>query len=190
MDEAVKRAIAKWPNVPAVCGWLALDRRGRWLLRGEQIDNPVITQFIARNYEHDLRGRWYFQNGPQRVYVDLEYTPIVVHVAAQSILVTHTDQPVSAIDGAWVDESGRMIVATEHGVALVDDRELEALGAWITGAAAVVADEDQLAAAIEELQLGKDADLQLRYATKTVPLLPIRSADVPERFSFVQRPTA
>ena len=60
MDEAVRRAINKWPNVPAVYGWLALDRRGRWLLRGEPIANPVITAFIARNYERDTLGQWYF----------------------------------------------------------------------------------------------------------------------------------
>ncbi|TMH99667.1 MAG: DUF2946 family protein, partial [Betaproteobacteria bacterium] len=28
MDELVARSLAKWPNVPAVYGWLALDRRG------------------------------------------------------------------------------------------------------------------------------------------------------------------
>ena len=190
MDEAVRRAIAKWPNVPAVYGWLSLDRRGRWLLRGDHIDNPVITGFIARNYEPDFSGCWYFQNGPQRVFVDLEYTPLVVRVADDSTLVTHIDLPVGAIEGAWVDESGRMIVATEHGPALVDDRELESLSSWITVADAVLADEDRLAAAIEELQLGGDADLRIRYASKTVPLLPIRAADVPVRFSFIQHPAS
>src|ERR1051326_6893112 len=29
MDEIVARSLAKWPNVPAVYGWLALDRRGK-----------------------------------------------------------------------------------------------------------------------------------------------------------------
>ena len=28
MDESVIRALAKWPNVPAVYGWLSLSRRG------------------------------------------------------------------------------------------------------------------------------------------------------------------
>ena len=188
MDEAVKRAIAKWPNVPAVYGWLSLDRRGRWLLRGEPIDNPAITAFIGRNYEHDTNGRWYFQNGPQQVFVDLEYAPMVVRIADDAILVTHTDRSVSAIDGAWIDEAGRMIFATEHGAALVDDRELESLSTWITRSDSAIIEEDQLAAAIEELQLGKDADLRIRYAAKAVPLLPIRAVDVPARLSFVRHP--
>jgi len=33
MDQTVLRSLAKWPEVPAVYGWLALDRRGNWLLR-------------------------------------------------------------------------------------------------------------------------------------------------------------
>jgi len=39
VDEAVLRSIAKWPNVPAVYGWLKLDRRGNWLIKGERIAN-------------------------------------------------------------------------------------------------------------------------------------------------------
>ena len=37
MDETGLRSMAKWPNVPAVYGWLTLDRRGNWLLQGERI---------------------------------------------------------------------------------------------------------------------------------------------------------
>ena len=51
MDEQVLRGMAKWPNVPAVYGWLALDCRGKWLLQGEPIGNPTVTAYIARNYE-------------------------------------------------------------------------------------------------------------------------------------------
>src|SRR5919204_365486 len=80
MDPLVARAMAKWPNVPAVYGWLALDRRGNWLIRStsttqpfERITNAALREFIARNYEADSAGRWYFQNGPQRVYVTIGY---------------------------------------------------------------------------------------------------------------------
>ena len=37
MDEDVLRAMTRWPDVPAVYGWLSLDRRGRWLIRGETL---------------------------------------------------------------------------------------------------------------------------------------------------------
>ena len=188
MDEAVRRAISKWPNVPAVYGWLSLDRRGRWLLRDEPIENPTITAFIARNYEHDELGQWYFQNGPQRVFVDLEYTPMIVRVAEDSRFITHTSAHVSAIDGAWIDEYGRILVATEHGVALVDDRDIDLLSGWITAASTSFSDEDELIAAIEDLQRGGVADLRMEYAAKTVPLRPIVAVDVPVRFRFIPHP--
>jgi len=78
VDEIVARSLAKWPNVPAVYGWLALDRRGNWRIKGEKIGNAALRDFIGRNYQADEKGRWYFQNGPQRVFVSLAYTPLVV----------------------------------------------------------------------------------------------------------------
>src|SRR5947209_1505295 len=79
VDEIVARSLTKWPNVPAVFGWLELDRRGNWRIKGEIIGNRGLREFIGRNYERDSLGRWYFQNGPQRVYVRLAYAPFVVH---------------------------------------------------------------------------------------------------------------
>lgn len=85
MDDDVKAALVRWPNVPAVAGWLSLDGRGRWHLHpqgdaaeggpGESITNTQILAFIERNYEHDDQGRWFFQNGPQRVYVRIDAAP-------------------------------------------------------------------------------------------------------------------
>ncbi|VVD81466.1 DUF2946 family protein [Pandoraea anhela] len=90
MDEIVRQAMAKWPNVPHCYGWLALDRRGQWRMRDEQVQaegtagDPIrhdaLIAFIARNYASDEAGRWYFQNGPQRVYVSLAYAPLVVRL--------------------------------------------------------------------------------------------------------------
>ena len=36
MDDIVKAAIAKWPNVPHCYGWLGLDARGNWYMRDDQ----------------------------------------------------------------------------------------------------------------------------------------------------------
>ena len=61
MDQAVLRSLAKWPDVPAVYGWLSLDRRGNWLLwedaagRFGRIGNAALREFIARNYACDER---------------------------------------------------------------------------------------------------------------------------------------
>jgi hypothetical protein len=59
MDPLVLAALAKWPDVPAVTGWLSLTARGDWRLRGEPIGNDAIRAFIGRNYASDAQGRWY-----------------------------------------------------------------------------------------------------------------------------------
>src|SRR3954464_8518308 len=132
MDDVVKQAMAKWPNVPAVYGWLGVDRRGRWLIKGEPISNPRVTEFIARNYAHDGQGRWFFQNGPQRVFVELRCVPFVYRVAksidsAKLHMQTHTGRDVETIVGAWIDDQGGLLLNTEHGAGALDDRDLDVI---------------------------------------------------------------
>ena len=122
MDEIVARSLAKWPNVPAVYGWLSLDRRGNWLIKGERIGNAALREFIGRNYEADDRGRWYFQNGPQRVYVSLAYTPLVVHYEGDG-LVDHCGRPFAGAE-TLQDDEGSVLFAGAGTVALLDDRDL------------------------------------------------------------------
>ncbi len=123
MDEIVARSLAKWPNVPAVYGWLDLDRRGNWLIKGERIGNLALREFIARNYAADAQGRWFFQNGPQRVYVRLAYTPLVMHYAGES-LFDHCGRPAQALE-TWLDDEGSVLIRSAHGIGLLDDRDLE-----------------------------------------------------------------
>lgn len=144
LDALVRQAMARWPDVPAVHGWLRLDRRGRWLLvdrgvpgfdealhgAGSEITSPPIVDFIGRNYGPDERGRWHWQNGPQRVYVDLDPAPIVYRVFTGDDgprLATHTGWPVQRIERAAADDDGALWLVTEHGPGLVDDRDLAAL---------------------------------------------------------------
>jgi Protein of unknown function (DUF2946) len=122
MDSVVARAMAKWPNVPAVYGWLALDRRGNWLIKNERITNAALREFIARNYEAEADGRWYFQNGPQRVYVTLAYTPLVVHYEGEQ-LIDHCGRRFAA-RAAYLDDEGSVLMADDRGIALLDDRDL------------------------------------------------------------------
>lgn len=124
MDEAVLRGMAKWPDVPDVYGWLSLDRRGNWLLKGEKIGNAAFRDFISRNYAADDRGRWYFQNGPQRVFVTLGYTPLVLHFEGDA-LFDHCGRPF-ALQQAFVDEEGSVLMQGATGFGLLDDRDLAA----------------------------------------------------------------
>lgn len=122
MDPIVAQAMVKWPNVPAVYGWLSLDRRGNWRIKGERIANQALREFISRNYESDGAGRWYFQNGPQRVYVTLDYTPLVVHYDGDA-LRDHRERPFAPRE-TYLDDEGSVLMQGEGTVALLDDRDL------------------------------------------------------------------
>jgi len=144
MDELVLRAMARWPNVPAVFGWLRLDRRGQWWLidrgapgfdeardgRGSPITSEPIIDFIGRNYAHDALGRWYWQNGPQRVFVCLDLAPLVLRVFGErpaQRLVAHTGHPIERLDSVGSDDAGNLFAVTDRGPGVIDDRDLAAL---------------------------------------------------------------
>jgi hypothetical protein len=194
MDEIVKQGMAKWPNVPAVYGWLALDRRGNWLIKGERISNPIVADFIGRNYAHDDRGRWFFQNGPQRVFISLDYTPYVYRLlwdanpGAVQRMETHTKRAVRQIEGAWIDDAGVVLIESNRGIGLIDDRDLERLIDCFTDTRGAALTEESFAAAIEQVQTGTVADLAFSFRGNTVPVAPITAIEVPGRFGFVQRP--
>lgn len=187
MDAEVLAAIARWPNVPAVYGWLALTARGEWRLRGERIENVAIREFFCRNYAADAHGGWYVQNGPQRVYVALEATPWIYRLDAQGIS-THTGLRLTRCEGAALVNDGRLLLFTELGCGLLDDRDTarcltaltgldgqplspEALARWIDGAAPLALDPALL----------KVAGVRRRVAH-------VRADDLPARFGFVRDP--
>lgn len=127
MDDSVLAAMAKWPNVPEVFGWLSLDARGQWRLRGEPLNHPAMLAFIQRNYACDRQGRAYFQNGPQRVYVALEAAPYVARFR-QGGWQLHDGEPVHWIGGAFLTPDGSLFIDANRGkLAGVDDHDLDAV---------------------------------------------------------------
>jgi len=150
MDEIVKAALKKWPNVPHCWGWLALDARGDWYMRddrvqaagpfpkvkGSRILHDKLREFIHRNYLEDESGDWFFQNGPQRVYVELEAAPWVWRLVpgeAAPAITSHTGRE-ARFESAWLDEHGRLFLATDIGLGLVHTLDMEtAAGAVESG---------------------------------------------------------
>lgn len=193
MDDRVLRGMAKWPDVPSVYGWLALDRRGNWLLRGEPISNKAVAEYIARNYERDGEGRWFFQNGPQRVFVELHYTPFVYRMMNPGGAMTieaHTGTRATALSGAWIDEQGAMLLETELGIGVVDDRDLDTILAALIDVNGTPVGEDALEAAMDAFQNGDEPPLWLKLGDSNVKVRPIGSADVRGRFGFKAQPTS
>jgi hypothetical protein len=193
MDDIVKAAMAKWPNVPHCYGWLALDARGVWRMRdeaaqqadapGDKLNNATLVGFINRNYLADERGCWYFQNGPQRVFVNLEATPFIARTDPAQGLVLHTGEALDAPEQVWMLASGALLVRAGARVAQLDDRDVaqvlqaieldgrpakdEALMAWLAGA---------------------DGQLTLRWQGQALPVERLAADEAPQRFGFVRRP--
>ena len=68
MEDWVLRSLKRWPNVPALFGWLKLDRRGRWLIQGGIISRTQIIETINRNYAAEEQGAG-ISNGPTERYM-------------------------------------------------------------------------------------------------------------------------
>lgn len=183
MDAYVIRAMARWPDVPAVYGWLALDRRGDWRIKGERLRHRKALDFMNRNYAADNAGCWFFQNGPQRVYVRLEYTPWVYRLGFNDDLFTHTGQKVERIEGVYLDDDGNLLLSTAKGIGVIDDRDLVAFSEHLdlSGGGA---DANRIEAAILEAQSGNDSGLVLRWRDRTLEFNYIPRASVASRFGF------
>jgi hypothetical protein len=187
MDEIVIRGMLKWPNVPAVYGWLSLDRRGSWMIRNvsgrfERIANPAVNAFIGRNYASDGAGRWFFQNGPQRVFVSLDYTPWVYRLDDTGEgLLAHTGAAAGALETVYLDDAGALLLQAEPGIGVLLDRDLPAFVELLGDPRGGTSER-----LLEEVSKGREARAVLRGGN--VRLAPIRGADLPRRFGFVPRP--
>lgn len=175
MDDIVRQAMAKWPNVPNCHGWLGLDARGHWFLRdgeaqaagsfaggtlaakGSLVEHAKLISFIGRNYHCDATGQWYFQNGPQRVFVELEITPWIWRVDDDYSVSTHTGLP-AQVQRCLLDEMGRVYLETDAGFGLVHSLDMV-----------------HAADAIESAQWTPES---------------VRAAALPERYGFVLSPQA
>ena len=192
MDEIVKQAMAKWPNVPHCYGWLALDARGNWRMRderaqhfnepGDKLHNAALVGFIVRNYLKDERGCWYFQNGPQRVYLNLEATPFIARTDPLQGFMLHTGAPLGVPDEAWLTEAGELILRSGDTVAQLDDRDFAQVLPLLELDGTPVSDE----ALLDWLEHA-DGELVLRTGGRAVPVSPLARSDV-EQLGFRKQP--
>jgi hypothetical protein len=145
MDDIVLKAMAKWPNVPSCTGWLGLDARGQWWMRddgaqacgaftsgaasskGALLTHEKLVAFIQRNYLCDesgpSAGQWFFQNGPQRVYVELEATPWIWRLQPDFTILSHTQQSCKP-QRCVLDEYGCVYLETDLGFGLVHTQDM------------------------------------------------------------------
>lgn len=203
MDEQVLRSLIKWPNVPHCFGWLALDRRGQWRMRdefaqanqlaGSVIQHAALNEFISRNYACDSLGRYFFQNGPQRVFITLDATPWIARIIPSKNgpqLLTQCGTEIKP-QGALSDEKGNIYISGLIAQSLSDQIDGTAFTKTELLSVALLHDHD-LDLFSNQSKVIEDACSfrgSWQWDGKDLPIEPIHSAELSERFHFVQTPS-
>jgi hypothetical protein len=91
---------------------------------GDVIRHPALLAFIYRNYLRNNDGAWYFQNGPQRVFVNLVQTPFIARTDPIHGFITHDGAAMTPIEHVWITGEGRLILGSGERIAMIDDRDL------------------------------------------------------------------
>jgi hypothetical protein len=89
-----------------------------------------LIDFIERNYASDATGHWYFQNGPQRVFVELESTPRIWRIDPKGGISTNAGLT-AMFERCLMDENGWPYLQTSMGFGLVHTQDVAALSAAI-----------------------------------------------------------
>jgi hypothetical protein len=190
MDQSVLDAQIRWPDVPAAYGWLSLSARGEWRLHplgdahlgglGEGITNSQILSFFGRNYAAEPTGEWFFQNGPQRVYVRLDSAPFVLRIdPTAGTLASHNGQTIEQVTQWLLDEDGQLYAQTNLGPARIDDRDLGLLADRL-----MTAHAQSLLEALEQSDLTQTPATGLDFFDPTGVFTALAQ---PAAFSMVQR---
>lgn len=190
MDDIVTKAMLKWPNVPDVYNWLRLDERGRWRVRArdyersgrfETIGNQAVVEFIGRNYQPDDQGRWYFQNGPQRVFVGLSCAPWVFRFSANAMPVTHTGLSAARVDAVLLDEQQLPILATNLGPGALSDLDFDAFITVLRDAGGRPLPDATLEAWFAAPEAEK---VFCEVGDRRLPVTIIKREELPKRYNF------
>jgi Protein of unknown function (DUF2946) len=202
MDEQVLRSLIKWPDVPECFGWLALDRRGQWRMRneyaqqnklpGSPIVHPVLNEFIGRNYARDPKGRYFFQNGPQRVYIALDVAPWIARLIPDANAFTLQTQCKSDIhaEGALCDEFGNIYITGLVTANRCEDFDDKVFKSEQRLSVALLHDHDldlfSSFAKIEQAACSYKGSWN--WNGIALPLDPITSEELGNRFGFIKNP--
>ena len=204
MDEQVLRSLIKWPNVPACFGWLTLDRRGQWRmvdefaqrnqLPGQAVQHTILNEFISRNYACDTSGRFFFQNGPQRVFISLAATPWVARITPSeqgTQLITQCQTEIKP-SGALSDENGNIYIVGRVKHAVYTDNHTQQFEIAEYSSVAILHDHD-LDQFSELAKLREEACSFggfWSWHDILLPLDPVHSEELSKRFGFVRKPKA
>ena len=201
MDEQVLRSLIKWPNVPDCFGWLALDRRGQWRMRdefaqqnklpGQVITHRALNEFISRNYACDSLGRYFFQNGPQRVFITLDATPWIARIipSANGLqLITQSHGPIEP-SSALSDEKGNIYIVGKVNQLIYKQENQFFKEECLTVALLHDHDLDQFSEMAKLREEACSFSGSWNWQGKQLPLDPIHTEEIAARFKFIAIPS-
>ena len=193
----------KWPNVPDCYGWLALDRRGQWRMRdeftqknnlpGQEIQHRALNEFIARNYACDELGRYFFQNGPQRVFITLDVTPWVVRMIPdeKGAHLTNQCQQILEPSAALSDEKGNIYIIGTSNQTIYDSNNSNTQFSKRDSEVIALLHDHDLDHFSELAKLREEACSfggSWTWQGKQLPLDPIHSQELASRFHYIAKP--
>ncbi len=202
MDSFITAAMQKWPAVPHCYGWLSFDRRGEWRIKNqnaqqfkllvELIHHQGFKEYIEAHLAHDGKGNYFFQNGPQRVFIHFSYCPWVLRFypleeGQWQIRTTFGEviQPLACL----LDEHGQIIFEADFTTRVVNDegvflpRRVRSIG--------LLHDHDlEIFSAFAKVFQNHCGSLGEFLWHEKLSIEPIHSKDLPSLYHFYRNPQA
>ena len=161
-------------------------------LPGQVINHQGLKEFISRNYASDDQGRFFFQNGPQRVFITLDATPWIARINSSDEGLQFLTQCDGAIEptAALSDESGNIYIVGS--INQVPYKKQDASSFTHVDRISVALLHDHDLAQFSELATLHQAACSFAgswiWQARQLPLDPIHSDELAARFQFVPVP--
>jgi hypothetical protein len=166
-------------------------------LPGTVIVHQALNEFISRNYACDTEGTYFFQNGPQRVFITLDATPWIARIIPgdqESKLLTQCQSPIEP-SAALSDENGNIYIVGKISLVVYENLNQATQTTFNTQdkeSVALLHDHDL--EIFSELATLKEEACSFggswNWHGKQLPLDPIHSSELASRFHFIAKPSA
>ena len=173
-----------------VYGWLTLTSRGFWKLKGKKLENQKLIELINNNYLKDEFGRYFFQNGNQRVFVSLELAPFVINIAQNNplILVTHTKIVIENIDQVWLDSNMNLMLQFGEIIGSLNDRDTLDLSNYLTNSSGHSMDSPEFFKESKNHSTVTFEDLFLEYRNKRTKIITFTKKQRAPQLTYINIP--
>jgi hypothetical protein len=157
------------------------------------IHHKTLNEFISRNYAHDSLGRFFFQNGPQRVFVTLDATPFIARIFPSESgpqLLTQCGTEIKP-QGALSDEKGNIYITGLFQKSLSDQINEEVFTKAESLSVALLHDHDLDLFSNQSKLMEDTCSFRgfWQWKGNQLPIEPIHSSELANRFNFTKAPS-